>query len=207
MLASYPSGHPSRPNSIHSGLAGPGGKPPAWLKPFVFQPLTSLPSSLSSASLRPQVLVVETSKEKEDKKRSNRVKLVFQESSLYPNLLDLETELSPPDLPMRIHFCPRRFLRSLLKGYKGTPSLRPQPGKEAPPKGLGEKPGASPIWWKKTNQKPPPPQSRHFQFGRGLPKQTENGHTSTGPFPPVIFATGKLRPLHSLKNLRASLTF
>ena len=70
--------------------------PPAWLKPFVFQPLTSLPSSLPSASLRPQVLVVEASKEKEDKEHSNRMKPVFQESSLYPNLLDLETELSPP---------------------------------------------------------------------------------------------------------------
>ena len=150
---------------------------------------------------------METSKEKEDKKCSNRVKLVFQESSLYPNLLDLETELSPLDLPMRIHFCPRRFLTSLLEGYKGTSSLRPQPGKEALPKELREEPRASPIWQKKTIWVPPPPQSRHFQFGRGLPEQTENGHTSTGPFPSVIFTTGKLRPLHSLKNLRASLTF
>ena len=123
--------------------------PPAWLKPFVFQPLTSLPSSPSSASVRPQVLVVEASKEKEDKKRSNRVKPIFQESSLYPNLLDLETELSPLDLPMRIHFCPRRFLTSLLEGYKGTSSLRPQPGKEALPKELREEPRASPIWQKK----------------------------------------------------------
>ena len=39
---------------------------------------------------------MKASKEKEDKKRSNRVKPVFQESSLYPNFLDLETELSPP---------------------------------------------------------------------------------------------------------------
>ena len=179
--------------------------PLAWLKPFVFQPLTSLPSSPPSASLCPQVLVVEASKEKEDKKRSNRVKPIFQESSLYPNLLDLETELSPP--PYADPLLTRRFLRSLLEGYKRTPSLRPQPGKEAPPKELGEEPGASPIGWKKTTRKPPPPQSRHFQFGRGLPEQTENGHTSTGPFPPVIFTTGKLRPLHSLKNLRASLTF
>ena len=70
--------------------------PLAWLKPFVFQPLTSLPSFPPSASLRPQVLVVEASKEKEDKKHRNQVKPLFQESSLYPNLLDLETELSPP---------------------------------------------------------------------------------------------------------------
>ena len=82
--------------------------PLAWLKPFVFQPLTSLPSSPSSASLHPQVLVVEASKEKEDKKHRNQVKPLFQESSLYPNLLDLETELSllpyadpllPPQVP------------------------------------------------------------------------------------------------------------
>ena len=142
MLAAYPSGHPDQTPYIlvWQDLVE---NPPAWLKPFVFQPLTSLPSSPSSASLPPQVLVVKASKEKEDKKHSNRVKPVFQESSLCPNLLDLETELSLP--PMRIHFCPRSFLRSLLEGYKGTPSLRPQPGKEAPPKGLGEKPGASPI--------------------------------------------------------------
>ena len=59
---------------------------------------------------------------------------------------------------MQIHFCPRRYLRSLLEGYKGTPSLRPQPGKEAPPKELREEPGASPIWWKKKN-KPEAPSS------------------------------------------------
>ena len=95
MLAAYPSGHPDQTPYIlvWQDLVE---NPPAWLKPFVFQPLTSLPSSPSSASLHPQVLVVEASKEKEDKKRSNRVKPVFQKSSLYPNLLDLETELSPP---------------------------------------------------------------------------------------------------------------
>ena len=96
MLAPYPSGHPDQTPCIlvWQDLVE---NPPAWLKPFVFQPLTSFPSSPSSASVRPQVLVVEASKEKEDKKkRSNRVKPVFQESSLYPNLLDLETELSLP---------------------------------------------------------------------------------------------------------------
>ena len=66
--------------------------PPAWLRSFIPQPFTS-PSPTSSI---PQVLVVETSKEEEHKKRNGRVKLVFQESSLYPNLIDLETDLSPP---------------------------------------------------------------------------------------------------------------
>ena len=94
MLGPYPSGHPDQTPYIlvWQDLVE---NPPAWLKPFVFQPLTSLPSSPSSASLHPQVLV-EASKEKEDKEHSNRVKPVFQESSLYPNLLDLETELSLP---------------------------------------------------------------------------------------------------------------
>ena len=67
-------------------------KPPAWLRPFTPQPFTS-PSPTSSI---PQVLVVETSKEEEHKERNGRVKPVFQEFSLYPNLIDLETDLSPP---------------------------------------------------------------------------------------------------------------
>ena len=144
MLAPYPSGHPDQTPYIlvWQDLVK---NPPAWLKPFVFQPLTSLPSSPSSASLHPQVLVVEASKEKEDKKRSNRVKLVFQESSLYPNLLNLETELSPPPYgdPLLPPHVPQVSSGGIQRDT--TPSLRPQPGKEAPPKGLGEKPGASPI--------------------------------------------------------------
>ncbi|XDB67048.1 hypothetical protein ABFV05_020664 [Capra hircus] len=39
---------------------------------------------------------MKASEEKEGKKDKNRPKLVFQESSLYPNLIDLETELFPP---------------------------------------------------------------------------------------------------------------
>ena len=199
MLAPLPFRAP-RSNSIHSGLAGPGGKPPAWLKPFVFQPITSLPSSLSSASLRPQVLVVETSKEKEDKKCSNRVKLVFQESSLYPNLLNLETELSLPP-PWGSTFAPACPSGLFWRDTKGHRAFGPSPGRRPRPRNSGKNQGHHQYGGKKkTNQKPPPPQSRHFQFRRGLPEQTENGHTSTGPFPPVIFTTGKLRPLHSLKK-------
>ena len=39
---------------------------------------------------------MKASEEKEGKKDENRPKPVFQESSLYPNLIDLETELFPP---------------------------------------------------------------------------------------------------------------
>ncbi|XDB67264.1 hypothetical protein AB1E18_019630 [Capra hircus] len=39
---------------------------------------------------------MKASEEKEGKKDDNQPKLVFQESSLYPNLIDLETELFPP---------------------------------------------------------------------------------------------------------------
>ena len=61
--------------------------PPAWLKPFIPPPPTS--------SI-PQVFVVEASKGEEHKDRDGRAKPVFQESSLYPNLIDLETDLYPP---------------------------------------------------------------------------------------------------------------
>ncbi|XDB55128.1 hypothetical protein AB1E18_008598 [Capra hircus] len=39
---------------------------------------------------------MKASEEKQGKKDENRPKPVFQESSLYPNLVDLETELFPP---------------------------------------------------------------------------------------------------------------
>ena len=39
---------------------------------------------------------MKASEEKEEKKDENRPKPVFQESSLYPNLIDLETKLFPP---------------------------------------------------------------------------------------------------------------
>ena len=71
--------------------------PPEWLKPFVLAPLKPpRPSSPTPTSPSPQVLVMKASEEKEEKKDKNRPKQVFQESSLYPNLIDLETELFPP---------------------------------------------------------------------------------------------------------------
>ena len=36
VLTPYPSGHPARPNSIHFGLTGPGGKPPGLAKAICF---------------------------------------------------------------------------------------------------------------------------------------------------------------------------
>lgn len=74
--------------------------PPEWLKPFVLAPSKPpkppRPSSPTPTSPSPQVLVMKASEEKEGKKDENRPKPVFQESSLYPNLIDLETELFPP---------------------------------------------------------------------------------------------------------------
>ena len=179
--------------------------PPAWLKPFVFQPLTSLPSSPPSASLCPQVLVVEASKEKEDKKHRNQVKPLFQESSLYPNLLDLETELSPP--PYADPLLPPQVPQVSSGGIQRDTEPSAPAREGGPTQGTQGRTRGITNMAEENNPVPPPPQFRHFQFGRGLPEQTENGHTSTGPFPPVTFSTGKLRTLHSLKNLRVLLTF
>ena len=54
MLAPYPSGHPDQTPCIlvWQDLVE---NPPAWLKPFVFQPLTSLPSSPPLLPQVPQV--------------------------------------------------------------------------------------------------------------------------------------------------------
>ena len=61
--------------------------PPVWLKPFIDNP--------PSASV-PQVLVMETSKEENREAQESRKKPILQESSLYPSLIDLDTEISPP---------------------------------------------------------------------------------------------------------------
>ena len=91
MLAPGPSGHPDQTPYIlvWQDLVE---NPLAWLRPFIPQPFTS-PSPTSSI---PQVLVVETSKEEEHKERNGQIKPVFQESSLYPNLIDLEADLFLP---------------------------------------------------------------------------------------------------------------
>ena len=61
--------------------------PPVWLKPFIHNPL--------SASV-PQVLVVEAPQEEDWEARESQKKPILQESSLYPSLIDLDTEISPP---------------------------------------------------------------------------------------------------------------
>ena len=107
-------------------------KPPAWLRPFTPQPFTS-PSPTSSI---PQVLVVEISKEEEHKECNNRVKPVFQESSPYPNLTDLKTDLSPiccAHLPL-----PPQVPQFRPEEHEGIPNLWPQPRKGAPPRELGK---------------------------------------------------------------------
>ena len=96
VLTPSPAGHPDQTPYIlvWQDLVR---NPPEWLKPFVLAPpKPPRPSSPTPTSPSPQVLVMKASEEKEGKKDENRPKPVFQESSLYPNLIDLETELFPP---------------------------------------------------------------------------------------------------------------
>lgn len=96
VLTPSPAGHPDQTPYIlvWQDLVT---NPPERLKPFVLAPSKPpRPSSPTPTSLSPQVLVMKASEEKEGKKDENRPKPVFQESSLYPNLIDLETELFPP---------------------------------------------------------------------------------------------------------------
>ena len=100
VLTPSPAGHPDQTPYIlvWQDLVR---NPPEWLKPFVLAPSKPpeppRPSSPTPTSLNPQVLVMKASEEKEEKQDEKRPKPVFQESSsLYPNLIDLETELFPP---------------------------------------------------------------------------------------------------------------
>ncbi|XP_060252303.1 uncharacterized protein LOC132657496 isoform X3 [Ovis aries] len=96
VLTPSPAGHPDQTPYIlvWQDLVR---NPPEWLKPFVLAPpKPPRPSSPTPTSPSPQALVMKASEEKEGKKDENQPKPVFQESSLYPNLIDLESELFPP---------------------------------------------------------------------------------------------------------------
>ena len=86
IMAPDPQGHPDQAPYIlvWENLVE---DPPVWLKPFIHNPL--------SASV-PQVLVVEAPQEEDCEVQESRKKPILQESSLYPSLIDLDTEISPP---------------------------------------------------------------------------------------------------------------
>ena len=74
---------------------------------------------------------METSKEEEHKERNGQIKPVFQESSLYPNLIDLEADLSlrryahpplPPQVPQISSGGTRRDTEPLAPTQEGGPT-------------------------------------------------------------------------------------
>lgn len=88
-----------------------------------------------------------------------------------------------PRPPIWIHFCPARS-QALLEDTKGHEAFDPSPGRRPRPRDSEKNQQHHQyIWQKKKQPKPPPSQSRHFSSGRTYCEQTENGHTSTGPFP------------------------
>ena len=86
IMAPDPRGHPDQAPYILV-WENPVEGPPFWLKPFIHNP--------PSASV-PQALVLEASKEEDCEAWESRKKPILQESSLYPSLIDLDTEISPP---------------------------------------------------------------------------------------------------------------
>ena len=136
MLTPSPAGHPDQTPYIlvWQDLVR---NLPELLKPFVLAPpKPPRPSSPTPTSPSPQVLVMKASEEKEKKKDKNRPKQVFQESSLYPNLIDLETELFPP-----LYVDPHPPLLSQVSSGEARrrtePSAHPREG--GPSQGTGEK--------------------------------------------------------------------
>lgn len=191
MLAPDPYGHPDQTPYIlvWQDLVE---SPPAWLKPF---------TSPSPTSLGPQVLVMEASREEEHKDHHSWAKPVFQESSLYPNLIDLETDLSPPHyvhlpLPPQV---PQISSRGARRDTE--PSAPTQEG--GPAQGTRGRTGGSSVWQTKATRRPPPQRSGRSLFGWCRPARTETGHSNTGPFPLVICIIGRPKPLHSQRSPRA----
>ena len=85
IMAPDPRGHPDQAPYILV-WENPVEGPPVWLKPFIHNP--------PSASV-PQAVVLEASKEEDWEARESRKKPILQESSLYPSLIDINTDISP----------------------------------------------------------------------------------------------------------------
>ena len=131
-------------------------------------------------------------------RESQKKQPILQESSLYPSLIDLDTEISPPPymqppLPPQV---PQ--VSSLEQRWTQNPQLRH--GKGGRPKKLMEGlEGVETCLRMEAGRLLHPP-FRHSLSGWGQQIPVGSEHTSTGRFLRVIYITGKLKPLLFPKN-------
>ena len=170
--------------------------PPVWLKPFIHNP--------PSASV-PQVLVMETSKEENREARESRKKPILQESSLYPSLIDLDTEISPPP------YIPPPLLPQVPQVSSGEqrgnsePSAPQQDG--GPAQGTRGRTRGGRDSSDYRSQRPLRLLLEHFLSGSGQQILTGNGTTNTGLSLLATYVTGKLKTPLFLKSPKALLIF
>ena len=170
--------------------------PPVWLKPFIHNP--------PSASV-PQALVLEASKEEDREARESRKKPILQESSLYPSLIDLDTEISPPP------YIPPPFLPKVPQVSSGEqrgnsePSAPQQEGGPAQETRGRTRGGGDSSDYGSLEAPSSTVRALPVQVGRQI--QTGNGIINIGLSLPVTYITGKLKTPLFLKNPKALLIF
>ena len=170
--------------------------PPVWLKPFIHNP--------PSASV-PQVLVMESSKEENREARESRKKPILQESSLYPSLIDLDTEISPPP------YIPPPLLPQVPQVSSGEqrgnsePSAPQQEG--GPAQGTRGRTRGGRDSSDYRSQEAPSSTFQRFLSRSGQQILTGNRITNTGLSLLATYITGKLKTPLFLKNPKALLSF
>ena len=170
--------------------------PPVWLKPFVHKP--------PSASV-PQVLVMEAPQEDDREARESRKKLILQESSLYPSLIDLDTEILPPPYipPPLLSQVPQVLSRE----QRGNPKPSASKQEEGQPRKLAEGPEGAETHLTTGAERHLRPPFQRFLSVLGRQILTGNGPTNTGPSLRVTYITEKLKTPLFLKNPKALLSF
>ena len=129
---------------------------------------------------------------------SQKKKLILLESSLYPSLIDLDTEISPPPY--------MKPPLSLQVPQGSSVEQRRDPEPSAPPwEGVRSKELVEGLEGAETCLRTEARRLLHPPFGHSLSgwgQQIPVGseHTRTGHFLQVIYITGKLKPLLFLKD-------
>ena len=133
----------------------------------------------------------------EDQK-SQKKKPILQESSLYPSLIDLDTEISPP--PYMQPPLPLQVPQVLSVEQRRDPEPSAPPWEGVRSKELVEGLEGAETCLRTEARRLLHPPLGHSLSGWGQKILVGSEHTSTGRFLRVIYITGKLKPLLFPKN-------
>ena len=141
---------------------------------------------------------MEAPQEEDREARESRKKPILQESSLYPSLIDLDTEILPPPYipPPLLPQVPQVLSREQRRNPK--PSALQQEGGQ--PRKLAEGPEGAETHLTTGAERHLCPPFRRFLSVLGRQILTGNGPTNTGPSLRATYKTEKLKTPLFLKN-------